>query len=248
MIKVTVWNENLHEQDPKFKDTLCRHYPTGIHGTIAEFLNEDPEIEAKGVTLQMPEQGLPDDILNSTDVLVWWGHMGHNQVEDGLVEKIYQRVLSGMGLICLHSAHMSKIFRKLMGTSCALRWRETEQDRERVWTVDYSHPIADGLPDYFEVPHTEMYGEVFNVPKPDDTVFISWYAGGEVFRSGITYQRGKGKIFYFSPGHETFPIYNIPEVRKIITNAVRWANPPKNTINPMTVCIPMAESPEFGKK
>lgn len=247
MINVTVWNENLHEKDPKYSPVMDVIYPKGIHGTITDFLNKDPQIKAQGVTLDMPSQGLTDEVLENTDVLFWWGHMGHNLVEDELVEKIFQRVLSGMGLVCLHSAHMSKIFKKLMGTSCALRWRETEQDRERVWTVDYSHPIADGLPDYFEIPHTEMYGEVFCVPQPDDIVFISWYAGGEVFRSGITYQRGKGKIFYFSPGHETYPIYNQQEVQQILTNAAKWAAPAKNTINPMIKCIGMAESPEFKK-
>lgn len=245
MIKVTVWNENLHEQDPKFADTLLKHYPKGIHNAIADFLNKDENIEATPVTLQMPSQGLTDELLNNTDVLFWWAHMGHAQVEDELVDKIQKRVLEGMGIVLLHSAHYSKIFKRLMGTTCALRWRETEQDRERVWTIDYSHPITEGVPAYIDIPRTEMYGEIFDIPQPDDIVFMSWYAGGEVFRSGITYQRGKGKVFYFSPGHETFPIYNMPEIQKILTNAAKWACPNKNDIRPMTTCISMAESPEW---
>ena len=174
--------------------------------------------------------------------------MAHDKVDDAIVEKIYDRVLNGMGLILLHSAHYSKIFRKLMGTTCSLRWRETEQDRERVWTIDYGHPIAQGLPDYFDLPHTEMYGEIFDIPKPDDIVFISWYAGGEVFRSGVTYQRGKGKIFYFSPGHETFPIYEDPNIQQILKNAAKWAAPAKNDVRVMTTCINMAEAPEWKNK
>ncbi|MBQ0106233.1 MAG: ThuA domain-containing protein [Armatimonadetes bacterium] len=245
MIKVTVWSENIHEQDPAFKDNLLKWYPKGIHSAIAEALNKDGDIEAEAVTLQMPSQGLTDEVLANTDVLFWWGHAGHHLVEDALVEKIHNRVLEGMGMVLLHSAHHSKIFKKLMGTSCSLRWRETEKDRERVWTIDYSHPIAEGLPEYFDIPHTEMYGEVFNIPKPDDIVFISWYAGGEILRSGITYQRGKGKIFYFAPGHETFPIYNMPEVQKILTNAAKWATPAKNCNIPMINCVDMAEAPEW---
>ena len=134
-----------------------------------------------------------------------------------------------------------------MGTTCSLRWRESELDKERVWTINYSHPIAEGLPDYFDIPGTEMYGEIFDIPQPDDIVFISWYAGGEVFRSGITYQRGKGKVFYFAPGHETFPIYNQAEVQKILTNAAQWAKHTTSTIRPMTECINVAPSPEWDK-
>ena len=247
MIRVTVWNEDCHEDDPKFRDTLLKWYPGHIHGALCDALNSDADIEARPATPKMPEMGLTDEVLENTDVLFWWGHICHAMVPDELAEKVQKRVFEGMGLVVLHSGHMSKIFKKLMGTSCALRWRETEADRERVWTIDYSHPIADGLPAYFDIPNTEMYGEIFDIPKPDDIVFMSWHAGGEIFRSGITYQRGKGKIFYFAPGHETFPIYNMPEVQRILKNAAKWAAPAKNTIQPMTKCIAMAESPEFGK-
>jgi trehalose utilization protein len=174
--------------------------------------------------LDEPEHGLSDAVLAATDVLIWWGHMAHHEVQDAIVDKVQARVLNGMGLIVLHSGHFSKIFRRLMGTACSLTWREIGE-RERVWVVLPGHPIVEGLGPYFEIPHTEMYGEYFDIPQPDELVFISWYQGGEVFRSGCCFYRGRGKIFYFAPGHETLPIYHQPEVQKVITNAVRWAAP-----------------------
>lgn len=220
-IKVTVWNEFRHE---KIHEEVAKVYPNGIHNAIAEYLKKQPEIEVKTATLDEPEHGLTQDVLDNTDVLIWWGHMAHNEVKDEVVERVYDRVLNGMGLIVLHSAHLSKIFRKLMGTSCRLKWREAGE-KERIWVVEPGHPIAEGLGEYFEIPHTEMYGERFDIPKPDELVFISWFEGGEVFRSGCCFYRGKGKIFYFRPGHETFPIYYQPEVLKVIYNAVKWAKP-----------------------
>lgn len=220
-IKVTVWNEYLHE---KKDEEVARVYPKGIHNAIAEYLNTHPGIQAKTATLDMPEHGLTDDVLNDTDVLMWWGHIAHDQVSDEVVDKVYSRIMDGMGLIVLHSAHFSKIFKKLMGSTCNLKWREAGE-KERLWVVEPGHPIAEGLPEYIEIPHTEMYGERFDIPQPDTLVFISWFAGGEVFRSGCCYHRGNGKIFYFRPGHETFPIYYQPEVQKVLSNAVRWAAP-----------------------
>ncbi|MDI3508120.1 MAG: hypothetical protein PWP48_1509 [Clostridiales bacterium] len=220
-IKVTVWNEYLHE---KKDEEVARVYPKGIHNAIAEYLNTQPGIQAKTATLDMPEHGLTDDVLNDTDVLMWWGHIAHDQVSDEVVDKVYSRIMDGMGLIVLHSAHFSKIFKKLMGSTCNLKWREAGE-KERLWVVEPGHPIAEGLPEYIEIPHTEMYGERFDIPQPDTLVFISWFAGGEVFRSGCCYHRGNGKIFYFRPGHETFPIYYQPEVQKVLSNAVRWAAP-----------------------
>ncbi|NLD74244.1 MAG: trehalose utilization protein ThuA, partial [Chloroflexi bacterium] len=170
------------------------------------------------------DNGLPEAVLAETDVLTWWGHMAHGDVADETVDRVQARILEGMGLVVLHSGHFSKIFKRMMGTTCNLRWREIGE-KERVWVVDSSHPITQGLDSYFEVPHTEMYGERFDIPQPDELVFISWYAGGEVFRSGCCFHRGNGKIFYFSPGHETLPIYYQDEVQKVITNGVRWAAP-----------------------
>ncbi len=220
-IRVTVWNEYRHEKE---SEEVARIYPQGIHGAIAGFLNDQPDITARTATLDEPEHGLTDEVLASTDVLIWWGHMAHGEVSDAVIDRVQVRVLNGMGLIALHSAHFSKIFRRLMGTSCSLKWREIGE-RERLWVVLPGHPIVEGLGEYFEIPHCEMYGEYFDIPQPDELVFISWYQGGEVFRSGCCFYRGRGKVFYFKPGHETLPIYHQPEVQRVIVNAVRWAAP-----------------------
>jgi trehalose utilization protein len=222
-IKVTVWNEYLHEVEvPEIGEI----YPEGIHNCIGNFLKE-AGMDVKTATLRMPEHGLTEEVLNDTDVLIWWGHMAHNQVEDEIVDRVYKRVMVGMGLIVLHSGHASKIFSKVCGTDTGLlRWRE-DGDKEILWVVDPSHPIVDGLDEKIIIPSEETYGEHFCIPKPDDLVFISWFEGGEVFRSGCCYYRGKGKVFYFRPGHETFPIYHQPEIQKVITNAVKWAAPIK---------------------
>jgi trehalose utilization protein len=220
MLQVTVWNENRHEQkNPKVREV----YPEGIHGAIASFLQEE-QYNVRTATLDEPEHGLTEEVLNSTDVLVWWGHIAHNEVDDSIVERVKQRVLDGMGLIVLHSGHFSKIFKTLMGTSCDLKWREADE-KERIWVVDPSHPIAEGINEYIELEKEEMYGEHFDIPAPDQLVMISWFEGGEVFRSGCTYQRGKGKIFYFRPGHETYPTYFHKDVQRVISNAVKWAKP-----------------------
>jgi len=220
MIKVTVWNEFRHEHiDKKVKE----NYPDGIHGAIAKFLETD-DFTVKTATLDEPEHGLTEEVLGSTDVLIWWGHMAHREVSDEIVDRVHQKVLQGMGLIVLHSGHFSKIFKKLMGTGCDLKWRD-EDDSERIWVVDPTHPIAEGLGEYIDIEHEEMYGEHFDIPTPDELIFISWFEGGEVFRSGCTFKRGNGKIFYFRPGHETWPTYRHPEVQLVIKNAVRWAKP-----------------------
>lgn len=220
-LRVTVWNEGRHEKKDKAVSDV---YPKGLHEAIAAPLRSQG-LSVRTATLDDPEQGLSEAALNDTDVLIWWGHMAHNEVKDEYVERVWKRVnFDGMGLIVLHSGHMSKIFRKLMGTGCMLRWREIGE-KERLWLVAPSHAIAEGLPPYFDIPHTEMYGEHFEIPTPDDLVFINWYAGGEVLRGGCCWRRGNGKVFYFSPGHETLPIYYQPEVQKVIANAVRWAAP-----------------------
>jgi trehalose utilization protein len=221
VIKVTVWNEYRHE----VKNPVVRElYPSGIHGVIAGFLTE-VGFEAGTATLDETEHGLTDEVLNHTDVLIWWGHLAHHEVADAVVEKVYKRVLNGMGLIVLHSGHASKIFSKLLGTPTGqLKWREAD-DKERLWVIDPAHPIAAGLGEYIELPKEEMYGEHFNIPTPDELVFVSWFEGGEVFRSGVTYHRGKGKIFYFRPGHETYPTYHNKEIQKVISNGVGWAAP-----------------------
>jgi trehalose utilization protein len=219
-LRVTVWNEFRHEREPgKIRDV----YPEGIHAVLAKRFREDGH-SVRIATLDEPDHGLTNEVLRETDVLTWWGHMAHREVEDRIVDRVQQRVLDGMGLVVLHSGHHSKIFRRLMGTTCNLTWREIGE-KERVWVVAPAHPVAAGLGEYFVVPHTEMYGEPFDVPAPDELVFVSWYQGGEIFRSGCAYYRGRGKIFYFSPGHESLPIYYQSEIQHVISNAVRWAKP-----------------------
>lgn len=222
-IRVTVWNEYRHEKKSK---EIAEIYPDGIHGAIANYLKQDGGVEVKTATLDEPDHGLGDEVLNNTDVLIWWGHMAHGDVRDEIVEKIHKRVLCGMGLIALHSAHLSKIFVRLMGTSCTLKWREIGE-KERLWVIEPNHPIAEGLGEYVELEHEEMYGERFDIPAPDTLVFAGWFQGGEIFRSGCCYNRGYGKVFYFQPGHESYPTYHNQEVLKIIKNAVKWAAPIK---------------------
>ncbi len=221
-IRVTVWGEYRHE---KSNPAVAKVYPDGMHEAIAAGLRKQPGFKVRTATLDEPEHGLTDAVLNSTDVLTWWGHTAHGEVSDVVVEKVRQRVLNGMGLIVLHSGHFSKIFKALMGTSCDLKWREAGEN-ERIWVVEPGHPIAEGLGETIEIEHEEMYGERFDIPQPDTLVFVSWFAGGEVFRSGCCYSRGKGRIFYFRPGHETFPTYFHQDVQKVIANAVRWAVQP----------------------
>ncbi len=222
MINVTIWNEGRHE---KTSDEVKAVYPEGIHNFIADFLKVNDDLNIRTATLDDPDNGLPDDVLESTDVMLWWGHMAHDEVPDELVTKVWNRVMRGMGFIALHSAHFSKPFIKLMGTTCSLKWRDG--DRERVWCVNPTHPIARGIPEYFNIPVEEMYGERFDIPAPDELVFLGWFKGGEVFRSGCCWRRGLGKVFYFQPGHESNPTYHLPEVQKIIANAVYWAAPEK---------------------
>lgn len=218
-IHVTVWGEFRHEKrNPK----VAELYPDGMHNTIAEGIREYGYTTVRTATLDEPEHGLTDEVLNNTDVLTWWGHLAHGDVSDSLVAKVRDRVLDGMGLIVLHSGHFSKIFKTLMGTTCDLKWREANE-RERIWVVEPGHPIAAGLDESFVLEHEEMYGERFDIPAPDELILLSWFKGGEVFRSGLTYYRGKGRIFYFRPGHETHPTYHDQNVRRVIGNAVGWA-------------------------
>lgn len=219
-LRVTIWNEYRHE---KSHAAVQQMYPQGLHAPIADHLRAQA-CAVRIATLDEPEHGLSEAVLAQTDVLTWWGHMAHGEVRDEVVDRVQKRVLEGMGLIVLHSGHFSKIFKRLMGTTCDLKWREANE-KERLWVVEPGHPIAEGLGEYFEIPREEMYGERFDIPAPDELVLVSWFAGGEVFRSGCCYRRGAGKVFYFRPGHETYPTYYQPEVLRVIANAVRWAAP-----------------------
>lgn len=229
-IRVTVWGENVHEQK---NATVRAIYPDGMHTTIAAALNAAGGVAASTATLQDPEHGLTPDRLAATDVLVWWGHAAHGEVQDAVAERVVEAVWGGMGMIFLHSAHFAKPFKRLMGTPCNLTWREAGE-RERIWLTSRSHPIAAGLPDHFELENEEMYGEPFGVPEPMETVFVSWFQGGEVFRSGLTWRRGAGNVFYFRPGHETYPTYHDANVQRVIANAVRWAHNPAARLSDVT--------------
>jgi trehalose utilization protein len=231
-IRVTVWNEYRHE---KSHEAVRQVYPEGIHGQISKFLGANPDMVVRTATLDEPEHGLTEEVLNNTDVLTWWGHMAHGEVQNEIVDRVQTHVLNGMGLMVLHSGHFSKIFKRMMGTNCSLRWREIAE-RERMWVVNPGHAIVEGIGECVEIPHVEMYGEYFDIPQPDELVLISWYQGGEVFRSGCCWYRGKGKVFYFSPGHETLPIYYHEGVQKIMTNGVRWLAPAKGPYTDLRNC------------
>jgi trehalose utilization protein len=219
-IRVTVWGEGLERGNPE----VTRIYPDGIHEVVASALRMELGDSARvhTATLDAPEHGLASEVLSETDVLAWWGHRAHEDVDDAVTERVVEEVLDGMGLVALHSSSLSKPFRRLMGTRCSLRWRNVGE-REIVWTVAPAHAIAEGLPPAIVIPEDEMYSEFFDIPPPDELVFISSFAGGEVFRSGCCWTRGKGRVFYFSPGHETFPVYHQPEIKRVLANSVRWA-------------------------
>jgi trehalose utilization protein len=219
--RIVVWNEFRHERE---NPAVREIYPDGIHTAIVTALQQAGFSDVRGATLDEPDHGLPPEILDHTDVLLWWGHRYHGDVSDDVVQRVHDRVLRGMGLVVLHSGHFSKIFKRLMGTACSVNWR-ADGERERLWVVKPEHPVAEGLGRYFELEQEEMYGEVFEIPEPDELVFLSWFAGGEVFRSGCCYTRGRGRIFYFRPGHETFPTYHDATVQRVIANAVRWVAP-----------------------
>ncbi|MBE5769609.1 MAG: trehalose utilization protein ThuA [Clostridiales bacterium] len=222
MLRITVWNENFHE---KHLPGMKERHPEGLHGTIAAILRQEEDFVVRTATQDDPECGLTEEVLNDTDVLFWWGHVTHNDVPDSVVERVHNHVLQGMGLVVLHSGHFSKIFRKVCGTPCNLTWHD--DSKERLFVVNPGHPIAQGLPPYFEIPNEECYGEPFGIPEPDELVFLGWYNTGEVFRSGCCFHRCNGRIFYFQPGHETDSSFFIPEVQQIYKNAARWCAPVK---------------------
>jgi trehalose utilization protein len=228
-LRVTVWNEGRHEaREPE----VARIYPDGIHGAVASAVRDHltGPVVVRTALLDDDEQGLPDDVLSSTDVLLWWGHIAHDEVDDDLVTRVQERVLGGMGLVVLHSGHHSKIFRRLMGTTCNLLWRNAA-DSELVWTVDPAHPLAAGVSSPIVIDRQEMYGEYFDIPQPDELVFVSAFSGGEAFRSGCTFRRGHGRIVYFSPGDQDYPVYHHPDIRRVLANAVSWVAPPEGVLD-----------------
>ena len=239
-IRVTIWNEFHHEKTNEKAKAL---YPNGIHGTIKEFLSDCEDMTVTLAALDDPDQGLPEELLNNTDVLIWWGHMAHGDVDDALVRRIRKRVLNGMGFIALHSGHHSKPFKEILGSTGNLTWGDDQ--RCIVWNLCPSHPIAAGVPEHFEL-FEELYSEPFFVPKPDDLIFGTWYENGNIFRGGMTFTRGVGKIFYFHPGHETLPSFHNPIVQQIIKNAIRWVAPANLAIDVPSGC-PHQTEPVFKR-
>ena len=215
-INVTVWNEYIHERESEKVKAI---YPDGMHKAIADHLNSQDGLSAATSSLEQPEHGLTEQVLSQSDVLIWWGHLAHDQVAEEIVQRVQRHVLEGMGLIVLHSGHISKIFRRLMGTSCSLGWREGK-DRQRIWNLAPGHAITQGIGDAIELGNEETYGERFDIPEPDELLFITWSSTGYVLRSGCVFNRGHGRIFYFAPGHETFPTFHNSEILRVITNAV----------------------------
>ena len=226
MNNIIIWNENIHEQE---NEEVKKIYPEGIHNCIKKFLSSDKTLNIQTATLHDDNNGINQNNINDCDVLIWWGHKAHSEVLDKTVDLIQRRVLEGMGLIVLHSGHHSKIFQRLMGTNCNLTWREYGE-KERLWICNPAHPICDGLNPYIELEMEEMYGEPFQVPAPDETLFTSWFEGGETFRSGLLYKRGNGQIFYFRPGHEAYPTYHNQDIQRIIKNAVKFLKPKTKSI------------------
>ena len=226
MSNIIIWNENIHEQE---NEAVRKIYPDGIHGCIKNFLSSNKSLSIHTATLADIDNGINEKNINDCDVLIWWGHKAHSEVLDKTVDLVQKRVLEGMGLIVLHSGHHSKIFQRLMGTNCNLTWREYGE-KERLWVCNPAHPICDGLNPYIELEMEEMYGEPFQVPAPDETLFTSWFEGGETFRSGLLYKRGNGQIFYFRPGHEAYPTYHNQDIQRVIINAVNFVKPKTKSI------------------
>lgn len=222
-LDVLIWADDLAGAD--LAGEAAALHPDGIAATLAAALRTQLGEAAHVAETGLAErgQGVAEERLAAADVLVWWGHERHDEVSDETAARVQRHVLGGLGLIVLHSGHWSKPFRALMGTSCDLAaWRE-DTDEERIWTVDPGHPIAAGVERPICLPRHEMYGEPFDVPAPDELVFVSAFSGGEAFRSGCCWRRGSGRVFYFSPGHETDPVFDHPQIRLVLGNAVRWA-------------------------
>lgn len=216
-MKITVFCEKVDNPE------AVKIYPEGFGKAIADVFGEDVTL----VTQNWGEDGSKLlDVLEDTDVLVWWAHCMHASVSDEVSAAVCDRVRRGMGFIALHSAHLCKPLKGLLGTTCTLKWRESG-DNERLWVVAPGHPIVEGIGEYADVEKEEMYGEYFDIPTPDELVLIGWFKGGEVFRGGCVFNRGYGKIFYFNPGHETYPTYRNEKVKRIMRNAAEYVCPKK---------------------
>ena len=241
MTKVTVFNENLqetsgddvvnlvHYETEDYREFLLNSagkitkvHPQGIHMTLKSIFDECDDMAVRTVTMDMPEFGFSQEVLDDTDVLVLWAHLAHEKITDEIAERIKNRVHEGMGFLCLHSAHQCKPLHKLIGVSTIPKWRM--EDACKIYCIEPNHPIAKDIPDMFELEAEQVYCEPFDITTPDELVFVTWYQGGELLRSGCCWERENGRIFYFQPGHETCKSYYDVNVRQILKNAVRWAS------------------------
>jgi trehalose utilization protein len=223
-IRVTIFCEHNQDRYEPVKSV----YPDGMHAAIAGAYDEESGFRVTIATQDMPEHGLSKEVLNETDVLIWWSHIDNNLLSDAVANEVCKRVVrDGMGFVALHSACYSKPWQRLLGIEYEAgewgRFRTMPKgEKERLWVVTPGHAICEGIGDCIEIPQDEMYGEPMLMPDPDKLLFIAWWEGGDVCRSGTLFERGRGKIFGFTPGHETFPIYYQPEIRQVLRNAARF--------------------------
>ena len=146
-------------------------YPDDINTAIAEGLKPMKGWDVVTANLKDPDQGLPDAMLNSANVLIWWGHQKHGDVKDELVQKIVKRVNEdGMGFIATHSAHYSKPLKALLGTNCGWKYYIDDGTPVELIVKAPKHPIAKGIKN-FTIPKTERYGDPFEVPTPETLIF-----------------------------------------------------------------------------
>lgn len=222
-MNITIFNE-YHPNEHTGKAE--KNYPGGIHIALKSIF-ESQEYDVVTATQEQACNGLTDEILDNTDVLLWWSKNWDNELLNSVADKVVSRIREGMGAVFLHSAKNSKPFLRLTGTTSAtapVSWKEPGES-ERLFVVSPAHPIAEGIPSGYVIPNEEPYCEYFDIPKPDDIVFLGGFGNGMCIRAGVTFTRGAGKIFFFQPGHDSFPVYNDKVIRRIILNAVNWAKP-----------------------
>ncbi len=269
-VRVLVWDERQKEQKQVYANFLGNE--------IANHLRSRQGFTVQSVGLDDPQQGLPDEVLDQAQVLIWWGHVRHTEIKPEKGRQIVERVKAGkLALIALHSAHWSTPFIEAMYERTRIDARRRYPDaatkiefvpmagflaptydslltpayyalhaggvvknvrvdlpncvfpsyrhdakHSRVTMLHPEHPIAQGVPPVFEVSQTEMYDEPFHVPEPDAVIFQETFRDGGWFRGGMVWTLGKGKVFYFRPGHETYPVFKEEYPLRILENAARW--------------------------
>ena len=214
-IRVRIWCEGTAPKSV---------YPRDIDGALGDFLGKRKDLVVSRARLDDADVGLSDGALDATDALIWWGRLRHADLPDSRARAIAARVRAGkLGFIALHASCLSKPFVELMGGPCELGGFREDGRPERVEIKDRDHPIARGVAP-FTIPRTSMFAEPFKVPKPDSIVMMSTFDRGETFRSGMTWTVQKGRVAYFRPGHDGFPVFFHPSVRQVIANSVAWSS------------------------